>query len=337
MNFETYIPTLIKAARKTYAWYSRRRFVEKFGINFVLTAGAVYLLYLVFLSAPLGFPTGAYVKVEAGAPLATIARDLEQRNIIRSAFLFKVTARLVGDHKRIPAGEYFFPRGENLVQVAIRVVSGDFAVDPVRVTIQEGLSSVQIANLLMEKLPHFNKKEFLANAREGYLFPDTYFFMPGQSTEAILSVFNHNFRTQVAKVQPQIDEFGVPLEEVLIMASLLEKEASKTEDRRRIAGVLWRRIDIGMPLQVDAVFPYIMGKNTFELTLEDLQVDSPYNTYKYKGLPPGPIANPGLSSITAAVTPVPSDYVFFLSDKDGNFHYSATYAQHLRFKAQYLD
>ncbi len=103
------------------------------------------------------------------------------------------------------------------------------------------------------------------------------------------------------------------------------------------AGVLWHRIDIGMPLQTDATFPYYLGRNTFEVTLTDLKTDHPYNTYTNKGLPPGPIGNPGLNSILAAAQPVKSNYVFFLSDRQGNFHYSITYEGHLANKKRYLD
>jgi len=168
------------------------------------------------------------------------------------------------------------------------------------------------------------------------MFPDTYFFHPGQSTETILSVFDNNFRTKMFGVQKQLAASGHTLDELVVMASILEKEASKTKDRQMIAGVLWHRIDIGMPLQVDAVFPYIIGKNTFELTTDDLKFDSPYNTYKYKGLPPGPIDNPGLDSIVAAATPIKTKYIYFLSDKNGIFHYATTYAQHMAYRKQYL-
>ena len=120
------------------------------------------------------------------------------------------------------------------------------------------------------------------------------------------------------------------------MASLLEREVPLTYDRRVVAGILWKRIRLGMPLQVDAVFPYIIGKNSFNLTKSDLATDSPYNTYLYKGLPAGPIANPGLDAILAAVTPLPTSYLYYLSDKYGNLHYSATYEQHLANKHKYL-
>ena len=186
-------------------------------------------------------------------------------------------------------------------------------------------------------MPEFNNREFMSRAQEGYLFPDTYFPRPGESTDAILSVFDNTFRSKISKIQKEIKASGHTLEELLTMASILEKEASKTKDRQQIAGVLWYRVKIGMPLQVDAVFPYILGKNTFQLTTDDLKFDSPYNTYTNKGLPPGPINTPGLDSILAAATPIKSKYLYFLSDKAGNFHYAVTYAQHLANKKKYLD
>ena len=130
--------------------------------------------------------------------------------------------------------------------------------------------------------------------------------------------------------------FNKPLDDVVVMASLLEKEANEFKDRRKIAGVLWKRLEIGMPLQVDATFVYFLGKNTFELTLADLQTESPYNTYINKGLPPTAIANPGLDSLRAAVTPDENDYFFYLADYDGVTHFSETYAEHLRKKRKYL-
>ena len=223
-----------------------------------------------------------------------------------------------------------------MIWVAMRLLAGDFETRAIRITIPEGTSVNGISRILLEKVPEFNNREFISRAREGYMFPDTYFFRPGESTEAILSVFDNTFRGKISKIQKQITASGHTLDELLTMASILEKEASKTKDRQQIAGVLWHRIDIKMPLQVDAVFPYIMGKNTFELTREDLQFDSPYNTYKYKGLPPGPINNPGVDAILAAATPVKTKYVYFLSDKSGNFHYAVTYAQHLANKKKYL-
>lgn len=328
----------MRAWRKFVAWYRASRSWQKFVVNFAATGFVVYLLYLTFFAAPAGFPQGAYVTVSKGETLQAIGQDFKDRGIIKYISLFKFSTRLFGDQRRIPAGVYYFPQPQNSVEVAIRLASGDFETAPVRVTVPEGATVADIAKILMQKMPGFDYSGFMnaAKGQEGYLFPDTYFFMPGDSTDAILSVFSNGFHTHINKVQTQINAFGKPLPEVITMASLLEKEAADTQSRRIIAGILWHRIAIGMPLQVDAVFPYIIGKNSFQLTNSDLKIDSPYNTYTNKGLPPGPIANPGLDSITAAITPIKNNYLYYLSDKQGNFHYAATYAEFLVYKHKYL-
>lgn len=332
-HFPTFAPLVVRLG----AWYRRCDLFEKVAVNTVAWCGLIAFVYFNFFSAPIGFPTGAYVNVEEGMPLKEVAKLFEERGVVRSARNFELTTRVLGDHKRIFAGQYYFSRQENMVWVAARVLNGDFETTAVRVTIPEGATVVQIGRLLLEKVPEFRYQEFIARAREGHLFPDTYFFRPAQSTEAILSVFENNFRVKMLKAQESIAKSGRTQDQVLVMASILEREASKTKDRQQIAGVLWHRIDIGMPLQVDAVFPYYLGRNTFEVTLEDLRSEHPYNTYTNKGLPPGPIGNPGLDSILAAANPIKSNYIFFLSDRQGNFHYAVTYAQHMANKTKYLD
>ena len=329
-----HFPTFVRAWR----WYRGRDSFERALITLALLGVFGYILYVPAISPPPEFPSGAYVPIRAGETLRASAKSFESRGIVRSATLFAFISRTLGNDKRISAGTYYFPSPQNLIQVAIRVTSGDFGTTLAKVTVPEGATVNDISKLLLEKLPDFDRQKFLAAARgqEGYLFPDTYFFMPGDGAEQILSIFNNGFFAHRAKIQKQIDAFKKPLSEVVTMASLLEKEANDMNSRRVIAGILWRRIEIGMPLQVDAVFPYIIGKNSFQLTTEDLQIDNPYNTYKYKGLPPGPIANPGLDSLTAAVTPIKSNYLYYLSDKQGNFHFAATYQQFLVYKHRYL-
>ena len=325
--------------RTSWSWYRGLRVVE----HGVVTLGLLFLLawgvYYFALSPLPYFPSGSYVTIPPGASLKEVGAILSQRNVVRSSWTFRQAARILGNDRTVPAGVYYFGHPKNLLLVAVQVVSGNFETTPVRVTIPEGSSTKEVAKILYDKIPTFDRQGFLraTQDKEGYLFPDTYFFMPSDTTEAVLSVFNNAFHTRLTKLAKQIDDSGHTELEILTMASILEKEANKAEDRRRIAGVLWYRISIGMPLQVDAVFPYILGKNTFEVTLADLQFDSPYNTYKYKGLPPGPINNPGLGSITAALTPIPSKFIFFLSDLDGNFHFATTYEQHLANKKKYID
>lgn len=324
---------------KGWNWYRSLRVLE----HALVTIGAVLLLlwgiYAVTLSPVSYFPSGSYISIPKGSSLKEVGEILEGRGVVRDAWTFRQAARLLGDDRTVPSGVYYFGRKENLLQVAARIVNGDFETTPVRVTIPEGSTIRDIARILLDKIPNFDQRAFLqaTDGKEGYLFPDTYFFMPSDTTEAILSVFNNAFHTRLTKLAKEINASGHTELEILTMASILEKEASKSADRQKIAGVLWHRIEIGMPLQVDAVFPYIINKNTFEVTLSDLKIDSPYNTYKYKGLPPGPINNPGLSSIAAALNPVKSNYIFFLSDLDGNFHFATTYGAHMANKKKYLD
>lgn len=322
------------------AWCQQWRLYDR-----VLPAGfllgiLLFLIYFVTISAPLHFPSATYVKVAKGQSFDEVAQMLKERKIIRSTVVFAIATRLYGSKEDIMSGEYFFSEPITVFGVARRVMRGHFELMPLKVTIPEGVSTRQMATLLAKKIPDFDGEAFYeqAKAKEGYLFPDTYFFLPGAEPENVLEVLEENFRRKTSdpKVQEALKKSGKTLREIVIMASLLEKEAAKTEDRRMVAGILWKRISIGMPLQVDAVFPYIIGKNTFELTRADLKVDSPYNTYKYKGLPVGPIANPGLDSIMAAMTPIKTNYIFYLTDMQSQFHFSVTYAQHLANQKKYL-
>lgn len=135
---------------------------------------------------------------------------------------------------------------------------------------------------------------------------------------------------------PDVEKSGRTLNEIITMASLIEEEANTKESRRIISGILWQRIKQGMRLQVDAVFPYIMNKFSLQLTKEDLMDDSPYNTYRYAGLPPGPISNPGWDSIYAAIYPAKTSYLYYLSDREGNMYYAKTFEEHKANKAKYL-
>jgi len=326
-----HFPTFIHLSKRARERWAVALQWERFVVQFVATAIVVYALYFWLVSAPFGFPQGAYVTVAEGEPLSAIAADFKARDIISHPWLFIAAARIVGSDRHIPAGTYYFSQPQNLVLVAIRLTSGDFETTPIRVMVPEGATNEDIASLLTSKVPGFDRGRFVnaAQGKEGYLYPDTYFFMPGDSTQTILSVFNNGFQSHISKVQSQLTAFGKPLPDVLTMASLVEKEASTMQDRQMIAGILWHRLQIGMPLQVDAVFPYILHKSALDLTHDDLAVDSPYNTYTNKGLPPGPIGNPTIAAITAVVTPTKSNYVYYLSDKDGIFHYAVTYAQHV--------
>jgi UPF0755 protein len=297
-----------------------------------------YLIYFITLGAPLDFPVGTYLRVSNGQTLEQVAEQLKEKHLIRSTAVFEGLVRVFGNDKKIYAGEYFFPGKESVWTVAQRLAYGDYELTPVRLVFYEGLTAQNMSDLLAKKVPDFDAVTFFTDGKpkEGYLFPDTYFVLPGEDPDLLLRSMQNNFNAHIETASTSIAKFGKPLADVITMASLLEREAADSQSRRMIAGILWHRIAIGMPLQVDAVFPYIIGKSSLDLTKADLQVDSPYNTYTHKGLPPGPIANPGMSSILAAVTPIKSNYLFYLSDKQGNFHYCATYACQLANQKKYL-
>ncbi|MDE2172881.1 MAG: endolytic transglycosylase MltG, partial [Patescibacteria group bacterium] len=172
---------------------------------------------------------------------------------------------------------------------------------------------------------------------EGKLFPDTYYFYENSTPQDVIQLLTRTFEEQTKPLLLDIQASGRTPADVITMASIVEKEAASSTDRRIIAGILWKRLDMGMPLQVDAPFFYLYGKTSAELTLGDLQSDTPYNTYKYTGLPPTPIDNPGYEAIEDTVNPVKSDYLYFLSGKDGQMHYAATLAQHAANRLRYLE
>jgi UPF0755 protein len=295
-------------------------------------------MHVSVFSAPFSFAPDTIITVPEGTSVRETAQILKDEKVVRSRAVFEATVRLWGG-KSI-AGKYSFQRPASVFSVGWRFARGDFRITPIRVKVVEGSTVRDIATLLGEKLPGFSDAEFmrLAGVKEGYLFPDTYFILPGATPETIIKMMEGAFDKAVESsgVARDIEYSGMPLHDVITMASLLEKEVPGTQDRRVIAGILWKRLELGMPLQIDAVFPYIIGKNSFELTRADLAIDSPYNTYLYKGLPIGPIANPSLDAIVAAVTPIETEYLFYLSDFEGNMHYSSTYEQHLVAKQKYL-
>lgn len=291
-----------------------------------------------WFSAPNYFPVHKVFTVEEGLTVTEIAEELKELFIVRSPLLFKVLLRLFSPEGLVLAGDYFFTKHESVLTVAHRFVKGDFGIPVKRVTLPEGVTNIEIAKIIKQIIPEFDTKGFIAEAEafEGRLFPDTYFFPITVRPRQVVTSMLANFERRIALFEDEVEASGRTLDEIIVMASLIEEEAKNNEARKMISGILWNRINIDMALQVDAVFPYIIGKNTFELSLEDLKHDSPYNTYVNKGLPPGAITNPGLSAIEAALRPTESDYLFYLADYNGVTHYAKDFEQHKINKARYL-
>lgn len=312
----------------------RRRLI--FLLSFVFIC--LFIFYLTFFQAPADFSKNTVVRIETGMTTKAAAEILQEKAVIKYQPLFLVWLKIFSREKGIIAGDYYFSQPQNVLTIANRLRIGLFDIDPFKITIPEGLTVVSIAKILDNNLPNFDQERFkvLAKFEEGYLFPDTYFFSAFTTEEDIVKEMRRNFDRQLADLFPLITNSGRSLSDIIIMASILEKEARTTESRRIISGILWKRIEAGMRLQVDAVFPYIIGKNTFELTTEDLFYQSLYNTYRHEGLPPGPIANPSRNAIEAALYPQTSPFWFYLSDRLGEMHYATNHDDHIRNKNKYL-
>lgn len=304
----------------------------------VVSFCALILIGLFFTRPPQNFPAKSVLVVRENASINEVGTYLLEQNAISSPFLFKWTVRLLNPQNGVLSGMYYFEKPSNLVSVAYRISHGEFGLTPLVLTVPEGTNIFQLADIAKKTFPAFDKQTFqkVAKSEEGYLFPDTYHFLPNVSAKEIVDTMKKNFETKIATVQGELQSFGRPLDQVIKMASYLEEEARLTLTRRMVAGILWKRLKLGMPLQIDASFQYVNGKNTYQLTLDDLKIDSPYNTYVYKGFTPTPISNPGLDAIRAAVTPIESKYFFFLSDKEGVMHYAVTHAEHVANKEKYL-
>ncbi len=302
-----------------------------------------FSFYISLIRVPSDFPIKQIIKVEEGSTLKDITVNFESSGAIRSPFLFRAGIILLGGEKSSHAGEYYLDEKEGVFTLAYRITRGVFGLTPITVLVPEGLNNKEVALHLSNTIETFDMAKFisLSKSDEGYLFPDTYYFLPNVSEEEVYKTMKDNFNTRLKEVSKEMEDFmkssGVSIEDIITMASIIELEAMDFETKREISGVLWNRIDVNMALQVDASFAYLLGKGTSQLSLEDLQIDSPYNTYKYRGLPPGPIANPGLDSILAAVTPNKHGYYYYLADKSGITHFSKTFAEHSRKKAQYID
>lgn len=329
---------LMDAPRRSYFFdlYEKRK-----DIFYVCVGLLMILFYLLFWTAPSNFPAGSLYDLKYGETLSSVSSKFKNIGIIKSEFWFKtfVYAFSFGDDK-VVAGDYLLNKKQNVLTLAWRVSHGKLDIEPVRIVIYEGINSYEIADVLANNFPSFDRKVFIDKVQkeklEGYLFPDTYFFVPDTKEEEIIKIMKDNFDQKILELSSDIKKFGKSESDVIKMASIVEEEARTQESREIVAGILWKRLSIGMALQVDASFKYINGKTTATLTTEDLKISSPYNSYTNRGLPPTPISNPGLGAIKATITPKKTPYLYFLTDNEGNMHYAATFEEHVSNKLKYL-
>lgn len=294
-------------------------------------------LWGIAIAPPKDFLPNTYIEIPRGT-LAETAIFLKDHSLIRSETIFLFTIQRAGKEKGIQSGKYFFKDPASVFEVARRVMRAEYGIKQLKVTLPEGITSKEMANILSTALPAFDSEIFqsLTKEKEGYLFPDTYFFYTTATSGEIVIMLQKNFIARTENLRFETEKAQQNWENVVTVASILEEEATTEKDRRLVSGIIWKRLKANMPLQIDATLGYITGKGSLDLTATDLKSDSPYNTYTHKGLPPTPISNPGLEALTAALYPESSAYLYYLSDKSGVIHYAKTFEEHKLNKSRYL-
>lgn len=288
--------------------------------------------------APANFQKGTVVTIPSGTSTREAANILASANVVRSASMFQAVVTSLMNRRGVIAGDFQFDEKLNVIGVARMLTRGDFGGTQSKITIPEGSSNAEIAKIISQAIPGWNTDEFIAKTKtkEGYLFPETYIVFKSITVDQMINMLESQYEKKVAPLRTEIAVSGKTEKEIIIMASLLEKEAKNAEEAKIVSGVLWTRIRAGLPLQVDAPFLYILGKTSAQLKISDLQKDGPYNTYTRKGLPVGPIGNPGIEMIKAAIYPQTSPYLYYLHGNDGVIRYAKTYTEHLANKKNFL-
>lgn len=297
---------------------------------------------VIYLFAPAGGKEEKRIVIKPGTSTGAIAQELKREGIINSSLGFRIAARSEGVSGRLKAGTYLLSGNLSTWQVARRLAQG--SVEDLAITIPEGYNTKQIASLVeanglgtksrflelvgspTEELRALVSKLPAGRGLEGFLFPDTYRLGPGDNEEVLIKMMLKRF----AQVAPKVIEGStLSFYDTIILGSIIEKEAKLQRERPLISAVFHNRLKKGMRLQSCATVAYVLEKNQAKLSYEDLKVNSPYNTYLKGGLPPAPIANPGLASLKAAARPAAVDYLYFFALGDGSHHFSRNYQEHM--------
>jgi UPF0755 protein len=317
---------------------------------------AVFFFYIWGMLSPLSPGNGQPVKltVTRSSSTSSIGQMLFEKGLIRSAWFFNLYTRLRGVDDQLKAGTYTFSTAQSLPEIVNELVKG--SDDGRVITIPEGFTLKQIAQLL-EKEGLVSREDFLAaaaeddfnypfvkklppgpNRLEGYLFPDTYRVSSSTTARSIIDLMLRRFDQKMKEMDyyRKVEAAGLTLHEAVIIASMVEREARVDRERPVIAGVIFNRLQRDMPLQIDATVQYALGSQRAKLYYRDLEINSPYNTYLIKGLPPGPIACPGESSLLAAVEPVKTSYLYYVARPDGTHAFARTLDEHNANKRKYI-
>lgn len=294
--------------------------------------------------------------VESGWGSTKISHELKNRGLIRNAYVFQLYVWSQGIDSRLLDGEYMLSSNQTIKEISQILSRGAGASKEITLTFIEGWNNDQIADYLDSK-GIASKKDFfdiiqtksdwwdqydVLKSRpkdldlEGYLFPDTYrIFRDATITDIVKKMVGNLDKKFTAELKSEIEKQGKNIHQILTLASIIEKEVSTDTDRKIVAGIFYNRLKINMALQADSTVNYATGKSVSRASAGDLQKDSPYNTYKYRGLPPGPICNPSMSAILAAIYPQENNYLYFLTTPDGKVIYNVTHDGHVADKAKY--
>ena len=283
--------------------------------------------------------------IPKGYGVTQVAQELKEKGLVKNALAFKIYIQVRGESGKIKAGEYNIRKDLALSEIAEVLLRGPAEV---WITIPEGLRREEIALKFADGLEKASeeRKSFLSEFldqtenKEGYLFPDTYLFPRDADAGRVVSVMLQNFKKRTIGLNKDISSSKYGINQILTISSLVEREVLSDDERPVVAGILLKRFESDWPLQVDAAVQYavaslkcnVMSGNCKTwwpiLTKEDISIDSPYNTYKYRGIPPAPISNPGILSIKAVLHPQQTDYWYYLHDKNGHIHYAGTLEEH---------
>ena len=304
-----------------------------------IVTGVLFLIVgvLVLSAPPSRFPVNHTVTITPGTTVTGTARLLAREHIIRSPLLFRLVVEVLPADQGVQSGMYLFEKPISVFRVAWNTVHAITGLRAVRITFPEGTTVRGMSAQLKRALPSFDSEQFTALAvpQEGYLFPDTYFFSPNATPKEVIELMLANY-SKHTNWKSGIELSKSQERDVVILASILEAEGKTLEDKQIIAGILLKRLRLDMPLQVDATFGYAYGRTGYVPTRADIEGDSPYNSYRMRGLPPTPINNPGEISLHAAVTPIQTPYLYYLTGSDGLMHYATTFAQHIENQKKYF-
>lgn len=341
-------------------------------VSLTVIAGMIFWYFTIQLKAPDPEEVAKSVlfEIRSGQGVKEVARNLEKDGLIQSAPAFEWYIWLEGLSSDIQAGKYQLKSSESLSAIVQKITKGDISSNEFNFQVLEGWTAKDIAQLYGQKLTKslnqdaadleddFLRAVAVTDSRqlvpgesydflidkpktanlEGYLFPDTYrIYDDATPAEAIQKMLDNFDQKLTDELRQKIKTQGLTIFQGLTLASIVEKEVRTDKDRRLVADLFLRRMAQGLPLQSDATVNYVTGKSALQPSLDDTKVESSYNTYLYQGLPPGPICNPSLSSLSAVANPEPNEYLYYLNTPDGETIFSKTFEEHKLNKAKYLE